>query len=212
MTTNGGPTSPSRALIAVAATTCLTGCYLTHERAFDAGPRPDSGVVDPRTRCLVLVNPSFDDPPSALDVSGATTMRGWRVDGDIDVLVSGGEFGVGVEGMDFIDLNGVSRGTLSQDVSGLEVGTTYVVAFSLTGNSGSHPLELSARDAAGTIARTSYVGVGPGTPIPSTAWRTETFSFVARSTSATFVVRSGSEDPTHGPMLDAFRCPDGVSP
>jgi hypothetical protein len=212
VTTNGGPTSSSRVLIAVAAGACLTGCYLTHERSIDGGPRPDSVVIAPRARCLTLVNPSFDDPPSAVDVSGATTMRGWRVEGDIDVLVSGGEFGVGVEGQNFIDLNGLSRGTLSEDVTGLEVGATYVVAFSLTGNSGSHPLELSASDAAGTIARTSYVGVGPATPIPSSAWRTETFTFVARSASATFVVRSGSDDPTHGPMLDAFRCPDGVAP
>lgn len=188
-----------------------SGCYLTHERDVDAGPRADD-AIDVRPRCLALENPSFDDPPSAIDLSGASTLRGWRVSGDVDVLVSGGVFGVGVEGANFIDLNGVSPGTLSQELSSLEIGATYRVEFSLTANNGAHRFAIFVIDDAGPGAMTSYRGEGPSTPIPASAWRTETFSFVARSERAEILLRSLSENPTQGVMLDAFRCPEGVEP
>ena len=193
----------------------LAGCYRTHTRVTDAGSTPDAAVDAPmvRERCLVLANASFDEPAFDFDVSGATELEGWSVEvGDVDILVSGGEFGVGTDGRNYLDLNGLAPGTLSQRVSGLVIGARYRVAFSLSGNSGAHPLELSFADASGVVTSQPYTGSGPVLPTPASAWRTETFSFIATAGEGVLRIRWRESDPTHGALLDFFRCPDGVAP
>jgi Protein of unknown function (DUF642)/PEP-CTERM motif len=124
--------------------------------------------------------------------SGSTVIPGWTTidGGPILWIQNGNPYGISASnGSFFLDLTGYQNsppyGGVAQSVTGLPVGTSYVLTFDL-GYGGNEPrfggpvaVQVNAGSSSGTFTS------GSGTPNPA-VWDSETFAFTA--TSATEVL------------------------
>lgn len=84
----------------------------------------------------VVANGGFENPSILPNVfstySAGQTIGAWKVTkGSVDIIHD--SFWPAAEGQQSLDLNGVDRGTVAQDISTLPL-TSYVVTFALAGN------------------------------------------------------------------------------
>ncbi len=112
-----------------------------------------------------------------------------------------------IEGNNSVDLDGVSFGGISQGVTTV-AGQGYRVTFLLAGNQSGGPTVKQLRvSAAGTID--DYTFDVSGTSLANMGWVTETFDFVATSTSTTLIFESmDTSGGAWGPVIDYVRIAD----
>jgi choice-of-anchor C domain-containing protein len=135
-----------------------------------------------------VVNGSFEngiDPgvSQTLSAPDPNTIQGWVVeDGTIDYI---GTRWLAADGSRCLDMAGVSAGTISQTVQGLEVGKHYELAFSMAGNP-----ELLGQLGVIKRLRASIDGVtqefafdATGASPTDLGWTTKTLRFIASASS-----------------------------
>lgn len=164
-----------------------------------------------------IVNGSFETEGTAHPLSGGftdvtalnlTAIAGWNVTaGSIDYING---YWQAADGTHSVDLNGLSAGTISQEITGLTIGHTYQVTFSLAGNPDGGPVTKTLGVTA-SISTTPYTfNTVLGTPTRSNmGWVTEVFNFTAAHTtellsfvSSTFTGGGGQNDAAFGPAID----------
>lgn len=157
-----------------------------------------------------LVNGSFEDgvdpgPYWMTIAPGQTNISGWSVDsGTVDYM---GPYWPASDGARSIDMNGVSKGQISQVIPTVP-GEQYQVTFDLSGNFFEGPDEkLLIVSANGAAAQTySYVR-GPYTfqdYLQDMHWQPQTYYFTATGTETVLAFASGVEG-AWGPVIDNVR-------
>jgi hypothetical protein len=168
-----------------------------------------------------IANGGFDQTSPSGSYQTVSSLPGWTVSGDIDLI---GSYWSSQAGGRSIDLNGNGPGGISQTITGLTPGTTYIVSFFISGNP-DNSFNPNPKTALLTL------GSGPGTPISYTLtaantsstmnWLAQSYSFVASGTTAflglqsttagswgmavdSFVISAAPEPATWGMMIMGF--------
>ena len=143
----------------------------------------------------LLTNGGFETDANA---SGVTTLTGWSVTGDIDIIdPSWGP----AEGTKSIDLHGTAPGVISQSFA-TEIGEVYTVSFQLAGYLAAGETINDVRvSAAGVTEDFSFDKTGALT-VNDIQWETKTFSFVATTATTTIEFSSLDAISGAGPVID----------
>jgi choice-of-anchor C domain-containing protein len=173
-----------------------------------------AGAAIPLTaaRAVTISNGSFESgvaPGSftTLYAGDSTSIDGWTVaSGSVDYI---GSYWVASDGSRSLDLDGLSAGTVKQELTGLNVGQQYKVSFDLAGNPDAGPT-IKTLDVTASAGSQSYsFTVGGGNDHSNMGWVTKSFLFTATDTSAwlSFIstTTSGGTDEhpaAFGPALD----------
>ncbi|WP_152099313.1 DUF642 domain-containing protein [Lacipirellula parvula] len=168
----------------------------------------------------LVTNGSFEQGPPipgrllTINAPDGSTLPGWTVASNDLEIVTNVEWPA-ADGSRSIDLNGVTNASMYQDVGGLNVGSSYLLSFALSGNPYVNGDPVGTADNVKNL-RVSIAGVSTDlefdvapyhwpTPalVPNMGWRTENMIFVA--TNATERLLFASLDPfnsTRGPAID----------
>jgi choice-of-anchor C domain-containing protein len=137
-----------------------------------------------------LVNGSFElgsNPgiSSLLNAPDNTTIIGWTLEsGSIDYI---GSRWVAQDGQRCLDMSGISPGTISQLLQGLESGHWYRLSFAMAGNPellGTLPVVKRLQARVGALSR-EYAFDASGTTSNDLRWSTKTLDFQATASSVT---------------------------
>lgn len=150
-----------------------------------------------------LINGSFETPVTNVGAfvnlpGGSTAIEGWTVGGNsIDWI---GSYWQHADGMRSIDLSGGSAGRISQDITGLVIGTRYDLSFALAGNPVGLPVVKTVNVAVGD-ENADFTFDTAGKTVTDMGWVMETFRFTAGATTErlTFTSLNGT---AFGPALD----------
>ncbi len=156
---------------------------------------------------LVGTNGGFEigtDPGvfSTLTATNNTDITGWTVgSGEIDYI---GSYWQASDGTRSLDLNGTVPGSISQTLA-TTVGATYAVNFHLSGNPDIGPtakvVRVSATGGTPAFADFTYDTAIKNNTKTDMMWESDTFTFVASTTSTTITFASQT-DGAAGPALD----------
>ena len=165
----------------------------------------------------LIVNPSFEVP--AVGLTGISEIGpgsepagfGWSVEAGT-VEVQGEQYpslpGPAFDGTQFLDLNGISVGTLSQTFA-TTIGTTYGIIFAYANNY-NHTNTLSPATAIVTVTDTTSgnnlltpLHISHGTSVSTSLdWTVAALNFTAIGSSTTLRFTSTTSDPLGGILLD----------
>lgn len=161
-----------------------------------------------------IVNGSFEtasfNPGVFTTLSaGSTAITGWTVGGDsIDYI---GSYWQPAEGARSIDLSGNNKGSISQLLSGLNVGGRYQVHFSLAGNpDGGAATKVAVASDGGAQSGTFFFPQAGNTKA-NMGWTEQVFSFTAMASTANLTFAATLNDP-YGPALDNVSIAGGAVP
>lgn len=137
-----------------------------------------------------------------------TDITGWSVDsGSVDYI---GTYWPSSDGVRNLDLNGLAKGAVSQDVP-TTVGATYTVGFDLSGNPDSRPVDDPLYSPTNKIVRVGASGTTTqdypfdtsvkGNSLTDMKWEHHTYVFVATAATTTLSFASQIEG-AFGPALD----------
>ncbi len=152
-----------------------------------------------------LVNGGFEDPGTFVGgFVNTSSLTGWTVTGNVDLINT---YWTPSEGSYSLDLNGSgSSATISQDITDLTIGTTYNVAFDMSGNpAGPPPAKEVTVSAGGTSSVFTYDTAAAGNSLTDMKWEEMVFSFTAAATSTTLSFASTQSATSFGPALDNIR-------
>jgi len=132
-----------------------------------------------------ITNGSFEIPgggsPFTTLSAGDTSINGWTVGGGgIDYI---GTYWQASNGSSSLDLNGLNPGSISQTVSGLNIGAKYRLIFDIAGNPDGGPNPKSLDVLLDGISQDSEIFDATGTSKSAMGWSTRSFEFTATSTS-----------------------------
>jgi choice-of-anchor C domain-containing protein len=159
-----------------------------------------------------LVNDGSFEQQSAggdfTDYTAGQTFGGWTVDsGSVDLI---GTYWTSQQGAQSVDMNGLSAGTISQTVNGLNVGQNYQLSFYMAGNTAGGPAvkTMTASVNGGGPQAFSFDDAAQSTT--NMGWTQETYDFTAASTSTVLTFAStvsaacepASSASACGPALD----------
>jgi choice-of-anchor C domain-containing protein len=161
----------------------------------------------PTEPTLIDVAPAFAlTPVSITNGSFESLFTGWT-SGDVDLVF----FWQAADGIASIDLNALSPGFVSQDITTVP-GTDYVVQFALAGNPGL-PQNVKEMEVSAAGALATYTFDTSGKSVTNMGWVEESFTFTATGSTTTLAFTSlhagnpfaGLSDPAQGPALDNVR-------
>ncbi|MES3032114.1 MAG: choice-of-anchor C family protein [Patescibacteria group bacterium] len=175
-------------------------------------------VVTPGALAAIVgTNGSFElgtDPGvfSNLLTGDSASVTDWTVNaGSLDYI---GTYWQAADGARSIDLNGSSAGSISQTLVTVP-GATYVVHFSLSGNPDVGPsakvLRVSATSGTPASQDFTYDTSVKGNTLADMKWESNTYTFVASSTSTTLTFGSQVEGAA-GPALDKISVEETLPP
>ena len=163
---------------------------------------------------VTIVNGSFEignDPGSFTTLANgdSTSIFGWTVGGlGVDYI---GSYWQAADGQRSIDLSGNNKGSISQLLTGLNIGTTYRVDFSLAGNPDGGAATKVAVASDGGSQTGVFAFSQPGNTKSDMGWTRNTFQFVATDTTANLTFSSTLFD-AYGPALDDVSISGGAVP
>jgi choice-of-anchor C domain-containing protein len=179
---------------------------------------PSSGA-----RAVTITNGSFESglanvgTYTTLNAVDSTSITGWTVTaGSIDYI---GTYWTASDGNRSLDLDGLSAGTISQQLTGLTIGQQYQVFFDIAGNPDSGPTDKTLDVMASLNSQSYSFTIVPGTTTHSNmGWVTESFLFTASATTAdlSFIstTTTGGESghpAAYGPALDNVRIAEAAA-
>jgi choice-of-anchor C domain-containing protein len=139
-----------------------------------------------------LVNDGgFEQPPVSApfqDYTAGQTFGGWTVDsGSIDLI---GSYWKSQEGLQSVDLNGTTPGTISQNVGNLVAGKQYQLSFWMASNVAGGPAvkSLAASVNGHLLGVASFDGTGK--TYSNMGWQRFTYNFTAASASTKLAFQS----------------------
>jgi choice-of-anchor C domain-containing protein len=138
-----------------------------------------------------------------LSAGDSTNITGWTVaSGTVDYA---GTYWQAADGVRSIDLNGTSAGAVRQSIA-TEVGKTYKVSFSLSGNpEGPDGIKTMTADVGAAPIAFSYE-VGALNTLADMKWASKSFTFVAAAATTVLTFTSTSTTAgVYGPVLDMVR-------
>jgi choice-of-anchor C domain-containing protein len=153
----------------------------------------------------LLSNGSFelgDDPEISVqldDGSSESALPGWKIEGNLDYINKRWRAS---DGRRSIDLNGVSRGQISQVISNLIVGRRYQLSFALAPNPEDPPPLTRLVVSVGGVSNRFTMVEGGSMSRPK--WTKRHLEFIARS-NATEVRFTSHNSRWSGPVLDDIR-------
>lgn len=156
-----------------------------------------------------VTNGSFETGPAVgagfvqLSAGDSTTITGWTVvSGTVDYV---GTYWQAADGVRSIDLNGTSAGAVRQSIT-TEVGKTYKVTFSMSGNpEGPDGIKTMTADVGAAPIAFSYEVV-PSNTLVDMKWTSKSFTFVAAAVTTVLTFTSTSTTAgVYGPVLDKVR-------
>ena len=171
--------------------------------AFTAGMLLASGVS-----AATITNGSFEQPgttsgPFSTLNAGSNQLTGWTISaGSVDLINTLWQHS---DGSYSLDLDGNAPATISQDISGLTIGTTYSVLFDLAANPASQGSVFKTLTVAAGLDAQRYTFDRTGTTLSNMGWVTETFEFTATAQTETLEFMSTSDSGAFGPALDNVR-------
>ena len=159
------------------------------------------GLCATQAHASLILNGSFESGISpgsftTLSAGDSTSLTNWTVvSGNIDYI---GTYWTASNGSRSLDLNGLVPGSISQSISGLIAGQTYVVSFDLAGNPAGGPqpklITVSTNE---TIFDASFDSSSHS--LSSMGWTSESFTFVASGTTDTLTFASNTTDDSGNP-------------
>lgn len=138
-----------------------------------------------------------------LTAGDITSIASWTVSaGTVDYV---GTLWQAADGVKSIDLNGTSAGAVRQSIT-TEVGKTYKVTFSLSGNpEGPDGIKTMTADVGAAAIPFDYT-VGPSNTLVDMKWASKSFTFVAAAVTTVLTFTSSSTTAgAFGPVLDKVR-------
>lgn len=154
---------------------------------------------------VVIVNGSFEDasvnPGGGFTNlgNGSTAITGWIVGGlGIDYI---GGYWEAADGERSIDLSGNDKGSISQLLTDLNVGTTYKVMFALAGNPDGGAATKVAVASDGGSQSSVFFFPQAGNTHGDMGWTNQTFTFTATEATANLTFSATLND-AFGPALD----------
>ncbi len=153
---------------------------------------------------VAIINGSFEDgafDPGSFSTLGlgSTAITGWVVGGlGVDYI---GTYWEAADGTRSVDLSGNDKGSISQMLTGLTIGQTYQVTFSLAGNpDGGGSTKVAVASDGGSQSSVYSFLQGANTK-SSMGWTPQSFTFTATGESANLTF-SATENNAYGPALD----------
>lgn len=163
---------------------------------------------------VTIANGSFEDAsfnPGVFTTLGAgsTAITGWTVGGNsIDYI---GSYWQAAAGDRSIDLSGNSKGSISQLLTGLNIGGRYQVRFFLAGNPDGGAATKVAVASDGGAQSDTFFFPQAGNTKSDMGWTEQVFNFTAAASSANLTFSATLEDP-YGPALDNVSISGGAVP
>jgi len=161
-------------------------------------------------QAVTIVNGNFESGPAVgsggfTTISTAHGLPGWTVNGQVDYIGSywTGQAGVGSHSL---DLNGNVQGTISQTLTGLTAGVTYVVSFFISGNpdNGKQPNPKQAVLVLGSgFDLISYTLTAQNTT-SNMNWQKVSYSFLQSSGTTALLALSSATTGAYGLAVDNF--------
>lgn len=152
----------------------------------------------------VVVNGSFEqgmDPGDSvlINAGDSTSINGWAcTGGTVDYI---GTHWVAAAGSRSIDLSGHSAGTLSQIISGFQLGATYRLSFDLAGNPEGPPAIKNMQINIGSASH-NFSFDTTGHSDANMGWTLATMDFLATAPTLTLSFTS-LDNTVYGPAIDA---------
>jgi choice-of-anchor C domain-containing protein len=133
----------------------------------------------------VVIDGDFNNSnPTCVTISSGGSIGPWSVtSGSVDLVggywqsPSGPNFPTGTNGS--VDLDGLSPGAISQDISGLTAGKTYTLTFSLSGNPDGAPATKSLDVSIGSVANDNFTYTTGANTHSNMMYTLESLTFVA---------------------------------
>lgn len=156
-------------------------------------------------QAVTIVNPSFESGAigGSFQTKGAgDDLPGWVIGGSIDHI---GNYWAAQDGNKSIDLNGGGAGSISQTLSGLVAGTTYLVSFWVSGNpdNSQTPNPKTAVLTLGSAGNTVSYTLTAANSTANMLWEERSYSFVATGTTALLELASNQAN-SYGLAVDNF--------
>lgn len=150
-----------------------------------ASPTPGDG--GPPVAAPIIINPSFEY--GAINARDFETkgaggdLPGWVIGGSIDHISS---YWSAQDGDNSVDLIGGGAGSISQTLTGLTAGTTYLLSFWVSGNpeNSQMPNPKTAVLTLGSIGSTVSYTLTAANTRSTMHWEKRSYSFVATGTTA----------------------------
>src|SRR6185312_15219346 len=144
-----------------------------------------AGSVTAASAAPMLINGSFETPGGGASFttlsSGDTSINGWTVGGGgIDYI---GGYWQASNGRNSLDLNALNPGSISQSITGLNVGAKYRIIFDIASNPDGGPTVKSLDVLLDGISKDTESFDTTGTSKSAMGWSTRSFDFTATSTS-----------------------------
>jgi len=153
----------------------------------------------------LITNGSFETPGGTSTFTtlnaGNTTLTGWTIAaGSVDYIHT---YWQAQNGTSSLDMQGNSPGTISQTVSGLTPGKTYVLSFWMSGNPDGLPQTKVLEVTAGGVTQDFSYVMGPGNTKTHMLWAQQILIFAATSSSTVIQFKDLSGAPGYyGAALD----------
>lgn len=144
-----------------------------------------TGSVTAASAAPILTNGSFETPGGGANFTtlsaGDSSIAGWTVGGGgIDYI---GSYWQASDGRSSLDLNSLNPGSISQTITGLNVGAKYRLIFDIAGNPDGGPTVKSLDVLLDGISQDTESFDTTGTSRSAMGWSTRSFDFTATSTS-----------------------------
>lgn len=155
-------------------------------------------------QAATIVNGGFEDSTFSGLHQNTSTLNGWSVGGNVDLINT---FWQHSEGNYSLDMNGTnSSATISQTISGLVSGQAYKILFDMSGNTdGPPPVKMLDVVVSGASQSYTYDTAAKGNSHGNMLWEEMSFMFTAASTSALLSFTSTQAATSYGAALDNVR-------
>ncbi len=184
--------------------------YLIMNKLIKAATIAAIAVFGTSASAASIVNGSFEAPPATVNsfntyAAGSGLLSGWTIsNANIDHIGDG--FWEASDGGQSVDLNGnQGAATISQTITGLNIGDSYTVFFDMAGNFQGAPAVKTMDVSIGMAAFASYTFATTGATSAAMGWTTKSLSFIAGGTSGLLSFASTTSGCCFGPALDNVR-------
>jgi choice-of-anchor C domain-containing protein len=154
----------------------------------------------------VVIDGDFNNSNATFStISSGGSFGPWSVtSGSVDLVggywqsPSGPNFPTGTNGS--VDLDGLSPGAISQDISGLTAGKTYTLTFSLSGNPDGAPATKSLDVSIGSVANDNFTYTIGANTHSNMMYTLESLTFVAGASNTLSFASQDTASP-FGPVI-----------